>query len=106
MCIRDRNRICGSRQRTQTSWQAADRTPLWKYPAACFCRTDEPIASTMRGFNKKWRPGIIAEALTNITDGYLQNSFADKGSWPDCVEEFLFRDELARVLKKVTKYLS
>ena len=74
-----------------------DRLP--ERPALCD-RTDEAIASTMCGFNEAWRLWIIAESFADLTNGDFEDGFADKGSWPDGVEKFLFCDELARIAER------
>jgi hypothetical protein len=66
--------------------------------------TDEAIASTMCGFNEAWRRRIIVESLADLANGDLKNGFADKRSWPDSVEKFLFCDESAWMTHEIFEY--
>ena len=58
----------------------------------------------MSGFNEAWRLWIIVESLSELTNGNFEDGFADKGSWPNCVEKFFFGDELARTREEVVEY--
>ena len=66
--------------------------------------TDEAIASTMRGFNEAWRRWVVVKSHADLTNGDFQDGFADKGPWPDGVEKFLFRGELARMRQQVFEH--
>ena len=57
----------------------------------------------MCGFNEAWRCWIIAESLTDLTNGDFEDSFADKSSGPDSVEKFFFCDELARTPEEIVE---
>lgn len=58
----------------------------------------------MCGFNKAWRLLIIPQSLADLKDRDFENGFADKGSWPDDVEKFLFCDEPAWALKEIVEH--
>ena len=67
---------------------------LWRH---VLCRlADEAIAAAMCGFNEAWRCRVIVESLANLPNSHFEDSIPDKGPWPDGVEKFFFRDELAR----------
>ena len=74
-----------------------------RLPALCDL-TDEAIASTMGGFNEAWRLGIIAQSLSQLTNGDFEDGFANKGFWPDGAKQFLFSDQLARMSKEVVEH--
>jgi hypothetical protein len=66
--------------------------------------TDEAIAATMCGFNEARSGWIITQSLADLANGDFKNGFADKGPWPDGVEKFLFRGELARMRQQVFEH--
>ena len=67
--------------------------PLWP---VLFNLTDEAITSTMCGFNEARRLWIIAQSLTDLTNGNFEDGIAHKGFWPDGLEKIFLGDELAR----------
>jgi hypothetical protein len=54
-------------------------------------RTYEPIASAMCGFYEAGLLWIVVERFPKLANNNLQNTIGDKGTWPDGVDEFLFR---------------
>src|SRR5688572_33077718 len=56
--------------------------------------TDEAIASTMRRFNKSRRLWIVVQGIAQFTNCHLEDGVAHKRFRPNCIEEFLFSDQL------------
>ena len=65
---------------------------------------NEAITPTMCGFDEAWRLRIIIENLAELTNSDFEDSFTNKGSRPDGVEKFFFRDELARTLDEMVEH--
>jgi len=57
----------------------------------------------MCGFDTRRRVGIIVTSVAQLTNGDLENGFADKSFRPDGVEKFLFSDQLARMRHEVVE---
>src|SRR5213594_1800713 len=58
----------------------------------------------MGGFNEAWRLWIIAESLSQLTNGDFEHSFAYERPRPNGVEQFLFCDQLTRMPKQIVQH--
>src|SRR5512134_3578051 len=58
----------------------------------------------MRGLNEPRRLWIVVECLPELTYAHFEHGIAHKGLRPDCVEEFLFGDELPWSLEQTGKH--
>src|SRR5262249_25205382 len=71
---------------------------------AFFDLSDEAIAAAMRSLDKAWRSGVIVQGLTDLTNSYFENGFADEGTRPHLVEQFLFGDGLGRPGNEIVEH--
>ena len=58
----------------------------------------------MCGFDEARRLRIIIESLAELTNCDFEDGFTNKGSRPDGVEKFFFRDELTRTPEKMVEH--
>ena len=58
----------------------------------------------MGGFNEAWRLWIIAESLSQLTNGNFEHGFAYERPRPNGVEQFLFCDQPARMPKQIVQH--
>ena len=67
-------------------------------------RTDEAIASTMRGFNEVRRLWVIAESLSDLANGDFEDGFANNRLRPDGIEKVLLYNELAWTPEEIVEH--
>jgi hypothetical protein len=66
-------------------------------------RSDEPIASTMCGFNEPGLPWIVAKGFPELANNDLQNAVTNKSAWPDGFVEFLFCNKVTGMTNQVVE---
>src|SRR5262249_43334716 len=67
-------------------------------------RSDEAVASAMRGFNEAWRLWIILECFAELANNDFKDSLAHVGSRPNSVEKLLLGYELFPTSKQVVEH--